>query len=480
MDKYNPKVIEMFLSLGIQKVGYNNLKGVEERSITMKLLRVEFAKLFGHFDYSIDFHDTVTILHGLNGCGKTTMLQTINAVFNKEMNTVKSTDFQSVSFFFSTGAILKIDRKKIYLDPEKEKATGIIYLAYSIIENGKESVFDSFENTDEYQDIIKRFLKGYRPFPFLERINEFTWYDRKHGTKLNIEEVISEYGATIFRRYSREYLEDDIPQPVQDILSFMDVRLIAADRLTVAERVERQYGEDNIKIERRVNLIAKDLSQKIRDTIQQYAQLSQAKDRTFPLRAIQQSSPLTVNEIKSKMVELESKRREFIDTGILEEEQDDIGIHDLVDAITESNRQNLSLYAIDTEEKLNALSSLSSSINLFRNIIDKNFNNKRIVFNKDYGFRFVTTYSNSTILPQSLSSGEQHELVMFYDLIFNASENTLILIDEPELSLHIKWQLDYVDELLQIISTTKFSAVLATHSPQIIHDKWDLTISLSE
>lgn len=446
----------------------------------MKLVRVEFTKLFGYFDYSIDFHDTVTILHGLNGCGKTTMLQTINAVFNKEMDTIKSTDLQSVSFFFSTGAILKIDRKKIYLDPEKEKATGIIYLAYSIIENGKETVFDSFENTDEYQDIVKRFLKGYRPFPFLERINESTWYDRKRETKLNLEEVIAEYGTIIFRRYSREYLEDDIPQPVQDILASMDVRLIAADRLTVAKRVERQYGEDNIKIERRVNLIAKDLSQKIRDTIQQYAQLSQAKDRTFPLRAIKQSSPLTVDEIKSKMIELESKRKEFVDTGILEEEQYDIGIHDLLDAITESNRQNLSLYAIDTEEKLNALSSLSSSINLFRNLIDKNFNNKRIVFNKDYGFRFVATYSDSTILPQSLSSGEQHELVMFYDLIFNASENTLILIDEPELSLHIKWQLDYVDELLQIISATKFSAVLATHSPQIIHDKWDLTVSLSE
>lgn len=446
----------------------------------MKLVRVEFKKLFGYFDYSIDFHDTVTILHGLNGCGKTTMLQTINAVFNKDMSTIKSTDLQSVSFSFSTGAILKIERKKIYLDSEKERVTVIIYLAYSVIENGEETVFDSFENTDEYQDIVKRFLRGYRPFPFLERLNESTWYDRRHETKLNLEEVIAEYGPMIFKRYSREYLEDDIPQPVQDILATMDVRLIAADRLTVAKRVERQYGEDNIKIERRVNLIAADLSQKIRDTIQQYAQLSQAKDRTFPIRAIKQSSPLTVNEIKSKMVELERKRKEFIDTGILEEEQDDIGIHDLVDAITENNRQNLSLYVIDTEEKLNALSSLSSSINLFRNIIDKNFNNKRIVFNKDYGFRFVTTYSNSTILPQSLSSGEQHELVMFYDLIFNASENTLILIDEPELSLHIKWQLDYVDELLQIISATKFSAVLATHSPQIIHDKWDLTVSLSE
>ena len=86
--------------------------------------------MFGYFDYSIDFHDTVTILHGLNGCGKTTMLQTINAVFNKKMDTIKSTDFQAVSFFFSTGDILGIERKKIYLDSEKQRTTGITYLAY--------------------------------------------------------------------------------------------------------------------------------------------------------------------------------------------------------------------------------------------------------------------------------------------------------------------------------------------------------------
>jgi len=189
---------------------------------------------------------------------------------------------------------------------------------------------------------------------------------------------------------------------------------------------------------------------------------------------------MSVEQIKEKMIELEAKRKELIDTGILEEEKDDIDIHELVDAITESNRQNLALYAIDTEEKLNALSSLSSSINLFRNLVDNSFNNKKIIFSKDFGFRFKTTYSDTIILPQNLSSGEQHELVMFYDLIFSTTNKTLILIDEPELSLHIKWQLSYVDELLSIIKATGFSAVLATHSPQIIHDKWDLTVSLSD
>ena len=173
-------------------------------------------------------------------------------------------------------------------------------------------------------------------------------------------------------------------------------------------------GKITLKIERRVNLICKRSLHKKSGT--RFSNMLNFHRLRIELSAsgYKAKLSLTVDEIKSKMIELESKRKEFVDTGILEEEQDDIGIHDLLDAITESNRQNLSLYAIDTEEKLNALSSLSSSINLFRNLIDKNFNNKRIVFNKDYGFRFVATYSDSTILPQSLSSGEQHELVMFY------------------------------------------------------------------
>lgn len=446
----------------------------------MRITQVQFKKLFGFFDYSIKFYDAVTIIHGPNGCGKTTMLKIIDAVFNKKLDIIKNTDLQSVQFFFSDHTSLKIERKCTNFDSEKIHTEGIIYLAFTISGNGQDDVFDTFESANEYIETIEHLLKRNRPLPFLERVSENLWYDRRSDMNLSTDKVIAKYGSVILNRFGRDSFEDDIPENFQKILNSIDVRLITADRLTVQKRAERQYGEDNLQLERRVNIIASDVSKKIRDAIQKYAQLSQAKDRTFPLRAIKQSSPMSVKEIKDKMIELEGKRKELIDTGILEEEKDGIDIHELVDAITESNRQNLSLYAIDTEEKLNALSGLSSSINLFRNLIDNSFNNKKIVFNKDYGFRFVTTYTDSIILPQNLSSGEQHELVMFYDLIFNTSKKTLILVDEPELSLHIKWQLSYVDELLEIISATGFNAVLATHSPQIIHDKWDLTVSLSE
>lgn len=447
----------------------------------MKIKHVHFENLFGYFNYSINFHDTVTIIHGPNGCGKTTMLKLIDATFNQKMGILKATDFQYIEFFFSDGVTLKIERKKALIDRTDVEAGSIIYLAYTIGGIGQPLVFDSFENSDEYIATMRKILMGYRPFAWLRRESEDSWYDRRSEKIMTTEEVIAKYGEMIYRRYGSALFEDEIPNEVQKVLKQIDVRLITADRLTVRTKCEeRQYGEDHIRIEQRVDIIAADLSKRIRDTIQRYAQLAQAKDRTFPFRAIRQTSLMSVDEIKAKMIALEAKRKEFIETGILEEEKDDIDIHELVDAIGDNDRQNLSLYTSDTEEKLNALSSLSSAINLFRKLIDGSFNNKKIIFGKEYGFRFVTTYSNSEILPQNLSSGEQHELVMFYDLIFNTSERTLILIDEPELSLHIKWQLSYVDELLDIINTTGFSAVLATHSPQIIHDKWGLTVSLSD
>lgn len=446
----------------------------------MKILRVEFEKLFGHFNYAIDFNHAVTIVHGLNGCGKTTMLKIIDGVFNKKISLIKNIEFQSVLFWLSDDSSIKIERKKAYID-EKLKNVAITYLIYTVTDCSGSYVFNSVDNIEEYREfIVSRIMRSLRPLPFIKRIESNLWYDHRNDKKISANELISEYGDMIHRRYGRDFFEDEYPAKVQEIIDNIDVRLITADRLTVPKRIEHQYGEDSITIEQKVDVIANKLAEKIQAAIQQYAQVSQAKDRTFPLRAIKQSSPMTIEEIKERILKLEKQRNGLIETGILEKKEDDIDIQDLIEAITEDNRQNLSLYAIDTEEKLSVLSELSSSIKLFQNLIDQSFNNKKIVFNKDSGFYFVTTYADTIIKPQYLSSGEQHELVMFYDLIFNTNERTLILIDEPELSLHIKWQLDYVDELLTIIQTTKFSAVLATHSPQIINGYWDMTVSLSE
>ncbi|EGQ8541534.1 AAA family ATPase [Vibrio parahaemolyticus] len=83
------------------------------------------------------------------------------------------------------------------------------------------------------------------------------------------------------------------------------------------------------------------------------------------------------------------------------------------------------------------------------------------------------------IIPQSkLSSGEQNELILFYKLIFNTEDGDLILIDEPELSLHISWQNKFINDLKEVTSLTDVSIVIATHSPDIIDENWHLKVQL--
>ena len=47
-----------------------------------------------------------------------------------------------------------------------------------------------------------------------------------------------------------------------------------------------------------------------------------------------------------------------------------------------------------------------------------------------------------------LSSGEKHQLILLFDMLFHTSPGTLVLIDEPELSLHLTWPELFLQELM--------------------------------
>jgi predicted ATPase len=77
-------------------------------------------------------------------------------------------------------------------------------------------------------------------------------------------------------------------------------------------------------------------------------------------------------------------------------------------------------------------------------------------------------------LPSDLRSASSGTLSMVSALIALASvikNGSLILIDEPELSLHPEWQIKYVDLLVRTFSRyTGCHFVVATHSPMVISE----------
>ena len=68
---------------------------------------------------------------------------------------------------------------------------------------------------------------------------------------------------------------------------------------------------------------------------------------------------------------------------------------------------------------------------------------------------------------EELSSGERQIVTMLTYLAFMAGKESIFVVDEPELSLHLSWQMKLVDALLKL-KPDGSQLVLATHSPEIV------------
>lgn len=145
----------------------------------------------------------------------------------------------------------------------------------------------------------------------------------------------------------------------------------------------------------------------------------------------------------------------------------------------EEHAKALKVYFDDFDIKYKEYEEFIERLDLFTAIINDRLSFKRMVITKEKGISINDDKENEIPL-NKLSSGEQQEIVLFYELIFGTQNNILLLIDEPEISLHITWQKRFMDDLLKIIEFKKVNAIVATHSPQIINNHWDLQVDLGE
>ena len=222
---------------------------------------------------------------------------------------------------------------------------------------------------------------------------------------------------------------------------------------------------------------AQELAATIKATLAEYANLSQSLDRSFPTRLVSSdaSTDLTTDDLRNELSALEDKRSRLVDAGLLDREKG-LDFRQL-QAIDERNRNVLSVYVTDAQQKLSVFDEISKKLDLFKQIIKDRFLYKEMVITSKDGLVFRTA-DGKTLQPTFLSSGEQHVVVLFYELLFKVGPNSLILIDEPELSLHVIWQQQFLQALANITKLGNFDVLIATHSPQIIHDRWDLTVEL--
>ena len=173
--------------------------------------------------------------------------------------------------------------------------------------------------------------------------------------------------------------------------------------------------------------------------------------------------------------------KKYIENASKKESYSTMELNGLLDFSLKSSL--LKSYAENMRKKLDIFEDLESKVEIFMNHINNLFEYKEMEVDLEKGFVFKLKNGlekGRIIDPIDLSSGEQHEVILNYELIFKTENNSVILIDEPEISLHILWQKKFIDNLLEIAKENSLNIIVATHSPDIVHKHRNLVCVLSE
>jgi len=463
----------------------------------MRINMISVKKLFGMFDYTIplNLEKRATIIIGPNGYGKTTILKMVNGIFNGNLSILFRVPFNEFTIDFDNTSKIQLVKKK----RNKKNNRDILDLFLTYSELGEE--IKSINLTDIGSEKNREFLFYASDMLRDEYVDRSTLrLLRAGGDFQNIENIFSIY-EKIYDMVSREtnygekrssrlhfpaFLHSEFGEKLQAIMQItrtLNVHFIQTQRLisyTSQEKAERSEKETPV-----VNMYSNALAKDIETTLAQSSQQAQKLDSTFPRRVITNPPPQGTKDAYQKLLkeleDLRNKRIHLRDTGILVDLGDDLEITESIDDINRLNYLNgvLTEYINDTRIKLAIFDELAGKIELLKKIINERFSYKKLEISKDKGFIFMTTLGEE-LPPDALSSGEQHELVMFYEFLFKVPKGSLLLIDEPELSLHIDWQQRFLKDLIEIAELAGFDVVIATHAPSIINNFWSLAVDLGE
>ena len=114
----------------------------------------------------------------------------------------------------------------------------------------------------------------------------------------------------------------------------------------------------------------------------------------------------------------------------------------------------------------------------FQDLIDQLFSDtNKTIDRKNNEIQFFQ--NGETLTPYQLSSGEKQLLVIMLTVLVENREHYALLMDEPEISLHIEWQQQLIGLIRKLNPNAQI--ILSTHSPALIMDGWmDLVTEVNE
>lgn len=421
--------------------------------------RLKIAGLFSAFDYDIPvpLNGNAMIITGPNGYGKTTVLSIIDAICNLDFLYFYSIPFNSIEVFYEK-YILLIESKKLDVNNTEDDLVELHFgINFTLFERNTiddkvtpaEITFST--NWDRISGIYEDIKSHQRPFYLRD-------YD-KRPTSFNDQYArIDEWPIKL-----KSEILNTLTQGNEAHTNFMIVMrsLAAKAKFIPAQRIISGTHESAHEIQR----VAVDLSKYLERFHYTFLSDSQSHDAKFITRLMGDEGTISAEEYERRITRIESVNSDAM--------KFDLTGKFYIPIYSDSKSEILKSYIEDLEEKLSSLNAPIKDLKLFSRLLDmKKFVGKYCIFSRTNGIQFISDKDMSVIPLTSLSSGEINQIIMLFEFIFNLADDSILIIDEPEISLHVVWQHEFMKDISAIIAEKNLSVIIATHSPQIIGSRW--------
>ena len=425
--------------------------------------RIVIEKLYDIYDYDITFdRGDLSLLTGPNGYGKTTILNIVRNALGLNLWYFYNLLYTSIQIYWGDGTILNI----------KKNALTTSHVVHDLFDDElvvEYSDVDAFEveinhidkdgkflgsiilNNDRFDSLMDRYIPGTGRREFVGRSK----FALENEERLSYVDREIRMGFTELRMFARQ----------------SNCMYVQAQRLFETIR-ESRHDEIDPKDRYTVTNLAEKVKDMYREEQSKYVEKSQQIDSTFIQRLIEDTHETYSREqYQKKLDDLKQKIANFEKYGLLDK-------YNLVEDYNDALGNVLSMHIDDMNDKFGVYDKIYDKLERFDKFVSgKGLSKKRMILDSVNGITFVSD-SGRVIPLHKLSSGEQNLLILYYRLVFETNNETLVLIDEPENSIHIEWLKEMLNDYLETVNKLKCQMIIATHSIPFIDGHWNIAYDL--
>jgi predicted ATP-binding protein involved in virulence len=451
----------------------------------MRILKFVGKNLHGYLNLSPEFYPDLTFLTGINGSGKTSVVRGISSLLSPSLVTLAYTIHERMEL------VIYHNNEEITIWSEMN-GDQLILGASKSDEALKINVFPEgeFNRPDQSTTILQYYeeqearnhdhqvlrLIHSLPTPMILGI------DRRSRELIQTERVFTRpprmrrRRENIFRTSLTASLEEAID------LSERHFRVAELQRLELTEKLREKIILNALKYEGASNIFTKENLPQWYDSIRLEERKATAAKTLADLGLPQEDVSRQLDSFLNKLKELMDTIPTNLDTEKIDFKKNPKVANALVEWTINRPQFERIVSILDlADQYVKEAQTVRMQIQGYLDAVNSFLHdaNKEIQFN-ERGDLCVTVKQKSLEPLTSLSSGESQLVVILAHLSFNPVAKTanVFIVDEPELSLHLKWQEAFVSAIQK--ANPDLQLILATHSPSIVLDRTKYCIDLSE